>query len=268
MKKYLYSLVIASAAMGLASCSDSNQPQPQVQWYPVVTLEGDAVCYVEINSDWTLPGYSAVNTMTGEDATADVEVLIYDVIAGGYVRSIDTSSPGMYQVYYNSYGSIVTTNPTVYKIREVYVYDPTIEVDISGTYNINMEESIYLSATVERPFSYYAEGYGYVTSSSIQISQLLPGFFEVSDLLGGWYDQIRGYDVLNPGYDFKMSGYIALNSDNTITLLSSYIPAWGDSLDGMWDGEYDEETQTITYETWYADYAVGMYLVMTNANAE
>ena len=261
MKKYLYSLAVAAVTLGLASC-DSKQDEPHIQWYPVVTLEGDQTIYLEVGQDFTMPGFTAINTITGEDASDEVEVLIYDVIGGDYVDEVSTDGPGMYNVYYISYASEVQPSPDydMYKQRDIYVYDPTIETDISGFYNVNMDESIYLAN--ERTFADLAAGYGNVDSCTIQISQLLPGFFYVSDLLGGWYEQIRAY-----GSAYAMTGYISLNSDNSITLLSSYIRGWGDGLDGMWDGEYDPETETISYETWYAG-SVGFYLVMTNANAE
>lgn len=261
MKKYLYSLAFAAAALGLYSC-DGTQTEPHIQWYPVVTLEGDATIYVELGENFVMPGFTAVNTLTGEDATSAVKVLIYDAIAGDYVSGIDTSSPGMYNVYYISSASEV--NPAadyeMYKQRDIYVYDPTIETDISGYYNIDMNESIYLANG--RTFADLAEGYGNVSSCTIQISQLLPGFFYVSDLLGGWYEQIRAY-----GSRYAMTGYISLNDDNSITLLSSYIAGWGDGLDGMWDGEYDPETESISYETWYAG-SVGFWIEMQNANAQ
>ena len=261
MKKYLYSLAMVAAAFGLTSC-DGTQEEPHIQWYPVVTLEGDDTYYLEVGQEFNLPGFTAVNTLTGEDASSAVTVLIYDVIGGDYVDEISTAGPGMYNVYYISSASEVQPSPDydMYKQRDIYVYDPTIETDISGIYNIDMDKSIYLAN--ERTFADLAAVYGNVDSCTIQISQLLPGFFYVSDLLGGWYEQIRAY-----GSNYAMTGYISLNSDNSITLLSSYIRGWGDGLDGMWDGEYDPETETISYETWYAG-AVGFYLVMTNANAQ
>lgn len=261
MKKYLYTLGLAIAVMGFTSC-DGTQEEPHIQWYPVVTLEGDQTIYLEVGEDFTMPGFTAVNTLTGADASKDVEVLIYDVIGGDYVDEVDTSGPGMYNVYYISYASEVQPSPDydIYKQRDIYVYDPTIELNIAGSYNIDMDESIYLANGWT--FAEAADYYGNVTSSTIQVSQLLPGFFYFSDLLGGWYDQIRAY-----GGNYAMTGYVSLNSDNTLTLLSSYIRGWGDGLDGMWDGEYDPETQTISYETQYAG-QIGMYLVMTNANAE
>ena len=267
MKKYLYSLALATAVLGFTSCDD-KQVEPHIQWYPVVTLEGEDTYYLEVGEDFTLPGFTAVNTLTGEDASYAVEVLIYDAIAGEYVNAISTDGPGMYNVYYISKASEVSPSPDydMYKQRDIYVYDPTIETDISGSYNINMNETLYLSNANYPdgwPFTEATEYYGNgVSQCTITISQLLPGFFYVSDLLGGWYEQIRAY-----GSNYAMTGYISLNSDNSITLLSSYIRGWGDGLDGMWDAEYDPETQTISYETWYAG-SIGMYIVMTNADAE
>lgn len=261
MKKYLFSLAVAALTFGMTSC-DGSQEEPHIQWYPVVTLEGEDTYYLEVGEDFTLPGFSAINTLTGADASKDVTVLIYDVIGGEYVDKISTEGPGMYNVYYISSASEVqpSLDYDIYKQRDIYVYDPTIETDISGSYNVNMNESIYLANGWT--FAEAAEYYGNVDSSTIQISQLLPGFFYCSDLLAGWYDQIRAY-----GSNYAMTGYISLNSDNSITLLSSYIRGWGDGLDGMWDAEYDPQTQTISYETWYAG-QIGMYIVLTNADAE
>ena len=262
MKKYIFSLLSAAALLlGFTSCDDT-QEEPHIQWYPVVTLEGETTYYLELGEEFTLPGFTAVNTLTGEDASSKVEVKIFDVIAGDYVDAISTASPGMYNVYYVCPASEVSpaSDYDVYKQRDIYVYDPTIETDISGSYNINMNESIYLANG--RTFADLAQGYGNVDSSTVTISQLLPGFFYVSDLLGGWYDQIRAY-----GSNYAMTGYISLNSDNSITLLSSHINGWGDGLDSLTEGKYDPETQTISYETWYAG-SIGMDIVMTNANAE
>ena len=255
MKKYLYSLALASAVIGLNSC-DSTQDEPHIQWYPVVTLEGDEVCYVEVGSDWTLPGFTAINTMTGEDATSKVEVLIYDVIAGDYVPSIDTSYPGMYNVEYNSYGSEVSTTPTVQKIREVYVYDPDVTDSIAGTWVLNMSESYEL---YEGEKYYFADDYGDVTSV-VTISDVLPGFFNDGDLLCGLYSTVMNMDKNYASYlsqygpnCFKLTGFLSMNTEGDITLLSwqrysSFFNGFSVS-----NGKYDMETETISYNaalTW------------------
>lgn len=265
MKKYLYSLALAAATIGMTSC-DGTQEEPKIQWYPVVTIEGESAYYLELGDSFTVPGFTAINTLTGEDASYAVDVLIYDVIAGDYVDAVDTSSPGMFNIYYISEASEVpvSSDYDIYKEVDVYVYDPTVETDISGYYNINMDDTYYLGAGALEgaTFTEAAEYYGNVTSSTVSVSQLLPGFFYFSDLLAGWYDQLRGY-----GSYYAMTGYVSLNSDNTLTLLSSYIAGWGDGLTSFSDGYYDEETETITYTAMYVS-GIGVEVSMTNADAE
>lgn len=257
MKKYLYSFALATVIIGLNSC-DGTQTEPQIQWYPVVTLEGDETCYVEVGSDWTLPGFTAVNTLTGEDATSAVEVSIYDIINGRYVSSIDLSGPGMYTVYYDSYGSVVETYPSVEKTRSVFVYDPTVEADISGTWMVNLDESYRIrysgtNAGQELSFQEVADANDNDISDGIpvRISQVLPGFFYVDDIEAGLVTMLYGYAAAYPSYNFQMHAYISLNSDNEISFLTgtfgySYWQA-NYAVTGF-EGEYDPETETLHYE--------------------
>ena len=81
----------------------------------------------------------------------------------------------------------------------------------------------------------------------IKFTEYVPGIFYCNDLFGGWYEQIRGY-----GNSYAMTGYVCLNPDNTITLLSSYVKGWGDGLDYIDNGVYDPETGQISYNLSYA----------------
>ena len=271
MKKYLYSLAFAAVTMGLTSC-DGTQTEPTIQWYPVVTLEGDETCYVEVGSNWTLPGFTAVNTLTGEDATSAVEVSIYDIIAGAYVSRIDTSGPGMYNVYYTSYGSMVATTPTVEKVREVFVYDPTVEADISGTWMVNADESLLISLStgaVLYTFQEYAEARktdGNIAGGiPIRISQVLPGFFYVDDLDAGLIDLIIGYGPNNPSFNFQLHAYISLNSDNEISQLTGtfgYAPWQGNYSLTNFMGQYDPENDVITYTADMPGFGAGLDVIL------
>ena len=250
MKKYLYSLTIA-ALFGLTAC-DSDEPQPVVQWYPVVTLEGEPSYNVAVGTAWTDPGFTAVNTMTGEDATADVEVYIFDSIAGEYVDEIDFDQPGMYTIYYVSYGSMVATDPTVEKTRSVFVYDPSVTASIAGKWVVDMENSYELYEGEE--YYFIDEDYGDV-ESVVTISQVLPGFFSDGDLLGGYYSTILDMDHRYASYlsqygpnCFKLTGFLSMNPEGEISLLS-----W-ERYSGFFDGfsmenaQYDESEGTITYD--------------------
>lgn len=250
MKKYIYSLALAVATLGLASCSDSKQIEPTIQWYPIVTLEGEDTYNVSVGEAWTDPGFTAVNPITGDNATADVEVVIVDNISGEVVNAINFNEPGMYTIYYNSYGSIVDTNPTMSVTRSVYVYDPSVTASIAGTWVVNLDESYELYEGEEY---YFVDDYEGITST-VTISQILPGFFSDGDLLGGIYSTLIGMDTRYASYlttygpnCFKLTGFLSMNASGEITLLS--WERYSGFFDGfsMSDCVYDEETETISY---------------------
>lgn len=256
MKKYLYTLALVAGFMGLTSC-DGTQEEPKIQWYPVVTLEGDTECYVEIGEDWTLPGYSAINTMTEEDVTDLVDVYILDVINKKYVDEIDTSAVGMFQVYYDSYGSVVETYPTVQKVRTVYVYDPSVTTDIEGTWYVNADESWRIryagtNAGQELTFQEVADANDNNIKSGIPVNfeKLVPGFYYVDDIEAGLVTMLYGYAEAYPTMNFQMHAYVSLNTDNTLTLLSTTFgySGWASNYAvSDFEGSYDQESNTINY---------------------
>ena len=125
---------------------------------------------------------------------------------------------------------------TLQRQREVAVCDPSITTDIEGKYKVQSGSyRDYNSAQEE--FAKY----------SVTIEKAAPGLFYISDLLGGYYDQGRGY-----GSQYAMTGYIQLLSDNTIKLLSSHVDGFGDSLDSMENGKYNPETGEISFDVAYA----------------
>ncbi|MCH5240615.1 MAG: hypothetical protein J1F38_10360 [Muribaculaceae bacterium] len=259
MKKYLYSLPILAALFGLTSC-DSDQPEPVQQWYPVITLEGETTYNVAIGDTWTEPGYSAVNTTNGEDATADVEVLIFDVISNVYVDEIDFDSPGWYTIYYNSYGSMLETIPTVYKTRTILVFDPTVTVDISGTWMVNLNESRRIryagtNAGQDLTFQEVADANDNDVSAGIPVEfeLLVPGFYYVDDIEAGLVAFLYGYSSTYASYPlwyWQYEAYVTLSSDNELNYLTGglgYSP-WEDTFHvGGFEGEYDPDANTIHY---------------------
>lgn len=257
MKKIILSTLLAGTVLSFSSCSDSDQAEPWIQWYPLITLEGDASCQVEVGSDWTLPGFSAVNTLTGEDATSAVKVLIYDVINGEYVSDISLDGPGMYTVYYMSDGSEVATYPSVEVTRAVYVYDPTVTTDIAGTWMVDVNNSRRVrysgsNAGQNYTFQEVADANGNDISDGIPvvISKVLPGFFYVDDIEAGLVTMLYGYAAAYPSLNFQMHAYISMNAEGELTFLTgtfgysywqSYYEVTG------FEGSYDEETGTISY---------------------
>lgn len=80
------------------------------------------------------------------------------------------------------------------------------------------------------------------------------GTYYVDDLLGGYYSQCRGY-----GFNYAMTGNIAIAEDGTITLKDSHVIGWNDGLTSL-IGTYDAATSTFTIE---AEYISGMKFYQT-----
>lgn len=226
--------MLCLSAVGFSSCSDDEQlTDSRITYYPVLEIQGDEFVQVPIGTSYTELGCKA--TLGGEDYTANV------VTTG----DVDASKAGLYFITYTA------TNADGFSVsasRTVAVCDPTITTDISGTYTLQpgSKRDYYSSdGTITTNF----DGY------TVYISQAAPGIFEVSDVMGGYYDQRAGY-----GSSYAMSGYFQLKADNTIELLSSSVPGWGDSATGFENGKYDPATGEISY---VVNYVSTMYFTIS-----
>lgn len=130
------------------------------------------------------------------------------------------------------------------------VLNPYSNIDLSGYYNVDMQESTYTATNAPDntyTFANRAEYYGNTTQcTNIHFSKLAPGIFYCNDLTAGYHSQIRypGQTVTN------MTAYLRADDDGNITLVSSHRDAWNDEVLQFSDGHYDEETKTITYNLW------------------
>ena len=237
MKAVVTGLVVVAA---MTSCTNDPDGLTQITYYPVFTLEGGSVYTIGVGQTYTDPGYTAIEGT--EDVTSKVVITIAD-IDGQPVSAISTAEPTLYTVTYtavNADGFSASTQ------RTVFVYDPAVTTSIAGTYSTDMTETKY--GANKNPFSAYAANYGNTDQcTGIEFTELAPGIYYVNDIFGGWYEQIRGY-----GANYAMTGYVCLNGDNTIDLMSSYIAGWGDSLDYLENGIYDPATGRISYSLSYA----------------
>ena len=251
MKNQIKSLLLCGLTIvSLSGCRD-HEGTPTIQWYPMVTLEGDNPCNVEVgDTEWELPGFTAINTITGEDATDAVEIMYWDGINNKYVDAISLDSPGMYEVRYICNASEININPPYYATRTVYVYDPSVTETIAGEWKLNVEKSYELYDGDEY---YFIDDYG-DANSVITIGQLLPGFFSDSDLLGGLYSTVINMDNRYSSYlatyganCFRVTGFLSMDADGNISLLS--WERYSGFFDGysMTGGTYDSSTETITY---------------------
>jgi len=227
MKKiYLFGL-LALGMLAFSSCNDDNDEltDSRLTYYADLQMEGDEFMTVPVGSTFVDPGCKG--TLAGEDITNDIKIVGAD--------DVDPNTVGFYYITYSAVGS--DGYPASVE-RTVCVYDPSVTTDISGDYTVQEGSYRYwFSSGATVMFSGYP----------VIIEQVVPGIFSISDMMGGYYDVRAGY-----GPRYAMSGYIQLTGDNEILALSGIVPGWGDSYDELYDGSYDPEAQTVTFDIDYA----------------
>jgi hypothetical protein len=151
---------------------------------------------------------------------------------------VDADAMGMYKIEYSAVNDIGLASRAV---RDVIVCNPSVTTNLAGRYTTQEgTERLTVASGALVPYPGY----------HATITYLAPGFFSINDFLGGYYAE-RTY----PQYGYAvmgMSGHFALNEDNTITLIDSYIDAWGDALDSLDDASYDPATGEIKWKAAYA----------------
>ncbi|GHU08599.1 hypothetical protein FACS189431_5160 [Alphaproteobacteria bacterium] len=161
--------------------------------------------------------------------------------------SVNSNKIGLYVIAYSA-TNVDGFDKTI--SRDVFVYDPAVSTDISGKYAVDLDYSHRLQfsngAIIKYADMQGMYGAGDFSTYSVSIDQLAPGIYSVSDLFGGYYVEGRAYAAT-----YAMTGYISLNADNTLDVLSSIVAGWGDSLDALEDASYDPETGSIQ---WGAEY--------------
>lgn len=220
MKKIAY-LIAFVFTLTLISCGeDSTAGLTHITYYAELTLEGESTLYLDKGDTFVEPGYTA--TMNGEDVTDQVTV----------TSNVDTSTSGVYTISYsivNDDGFYSTAT------RKVIVMDPNDPIE--GYWDTDADSyRDYNGQTL------------YGASYPILIFNNGDGTYDVEDMLGGWYYYRAGY-----GSSYAMAGVITIDG-STVTLESSYIPGWGDSLDSLEDGVYDAATGMLSWHVSYAGY--------------
>ena len=227
MKKiYLFGL-LALGMLAFSSCNDDKDEltDSRLTYYADLQMQGDEFMLVPVGSSFVDPG--CTGTLAGEDITSKI------VIEGA--DEVDPNAVGFYYITYSAVGS---DGYPASVTRTVCVYDPTVTTDISGEYAVQAGSYRYwFSSGATVAFSGYP----------VSIDIVVPGIFYISDMMGGYYDQRAGY-----GSRYAMNGYLQLTQDNEIIALSGLVPGWSDSYDEFYDGSYDPETETVTYDMDYA----------------
>ena len=227
-KNVLYTMLFAFVALVLTSCGDKDsEGKSRFTFYPTIELEGDTYLVWDKGTPFVDPGYSS--TMNGEDVSGQVTVS----------GSVNTNKSGIYTLTYTTVKNEDGFDASA--SRTVVVLDPNS--DIEGFYLT--QPSSYRS--------YNGNEVAYGRSFEILVIDNGDGTLDVDDLFGGWYAQRAGY-----GANYMMGGTIALAADGSLSLVSSLVPGWGDSLEGV-EGTYSSGVFTLVaeyvsgmkfYETW------------------
>lgn len=210
--KYIFLALFAISL--LSSCEKESEGLSSILKFEIVD---DETMLVQVGTEFKDPGIKI--TLDGKDVSSDVKI----------TSNVNSNTVGLYHIaytYVNDNTGLVT------KERTVIVCDPTVEADMSGEY--------VTTSNTERVGTSYPD-------QPVTISKIAPGFFHISDFLGGFYATFRAY-----GRAYACSGYVQLESNNTIKLLSSSILPWGDTIDGLTDAVYDPVAKTVK---WKAEYA-------------
>ena len=226
MKK-IYSYLFSMLAMiSLGSCSGdlASEGLTTVDDYPKIILNGEKFTISPIGQPYTDEGASAM--FQNQDYSSKL------VTTG--ISDIDINKANLYYVTYSAIG------PNGYKWSEkrtVAVCDPTITTNLEGTW-------------VVQPASNRTDNNGETfTGCTVVVKKLCPGVFTISDYLAGYYQQYSfGPDYA--AYNLSFSGIFSLTKDNKLEMITS-DPATsfsGSPTCTSFDGSYDPETKTMTYD--------------------
>lgn len=206
MKKLIYSLFVCLSLV-IVSCDESTEDPSFVTYYVDFDMKGSDIETVALGTAYVEPGVTVKER--GEDISSKMKVT--------GVEDIDVNRVGLYRITYaaqnvDGYAKSIS--------RLVVVYDPAIATDISGSYiagegtqrEVKNEEGVWVAGG----FSDY----------KVTLTRVAPGVFKVSDFMGGFYDQGKGY-----GAAYAMVGYAKLNADNTLEILSGDVAGFGDSYE-------------------------------------
>ncbi|MDR0506357.1 MAG: DUF5012 domain-containing protein [Dysgonamonadaceae bacterium] len=231
MKKIIYSMLLCGLVF--AGCKDITTEDPsKITYFVDFEILGDKTFLVEKGEAFVDPGVIAKEGDV--DVTANVKV----------ENNVNTNELGVYKV---TYSAINVDGFPASASRTVVVYNPAVSVDISGAYTVSAgSHRLAITSGAQVAYSGYP----------VNIVKTAPGIFYVSDFFGGYYAVRAGY-----GSSYAMTGYISLNEDNTIDLLSSLVNGWGDSLDDLADATYDPATETVAWGAKYvASYSFNVIL--------
>ena len=131
-------------------------------------LLGEETMLVTLGTSYQEPGYKVV--CWDQDVTSEVKV----------TGTVNAQKVGLYPLVYSYYNKDgVKTS----KERTVIVADPTVTTNIAGNYvTVDGTERVTAAGVITK-----------YPGFNVTITKIAPGFFLISDFLGGYYDQRAKY---------------------------------------------------------------------------
>lgn len=258
MKKHIYTLFSVLIALVAVSCEKTSEGVTQVVSF--FQMYGASSIYLGVGDEFVDPGYQEL------DGGGQVVTVITNMY-GDEVEAVSTEEPGFFTI---TYSTINEQGLYFEKSRKVYIYDATV-TETLGVFTVDGQAS--LSYNNEKTYSdnaasFAASGRTTNDSPTITFTQVVGNIYSVSDLLGGWYTWIQGrgplYEETYGISFFDMTGYVTLNADMTLSLMSSKIAAWGDGLDFIENAVYDPDTKRLVYDWSYASQVFGHVEMVQN----
>ena len=215
-KNIFYTMLFALCALVMTSCDKKSEGLSRITYYPSITLNGETYMVWEKGEAYVEPGY--YSELNGEDVTSQVTVS----------GNVDVNKSGIYTLTYTTVKNEDGFDASA--SRTVVVLDSSSPI-----------EGFYMNqATSNRNGTAYGKNY------EVLVIDNGDGTVTVDDALGGWYCQRAGY-----GTKYAMSATIGVAADGTMTLISSFIPGWGDGLDSL-EGTFNAGSSTFNFVCVYA----------------
>lgn len=253
MKRNYILLLTTVLSLGLASCDKDLESEDltYVENYPVITtVDGKKIQtqYLKLGDSFT-PTCSA--TLSGADITSAVEIKILNKLTNKYVDQVTTTAPCLYEISYSAETENKLT--TWSEIQTVFVYNPDITLNIEGVYKVDETQTLAQDVngkfdendkTKYYPLTNFFSLFETAGPIEVTIKQIKPGFYTISDALFGWYTTVVGY-----GDGLEAPGYLSLDEDNNVTLLSS-TTYWKDGVT-TFSSKYDVDSKSLSFELNY-----------------
>lgn len=223
MKKIQYIFILASLLLTFSCKEDlTSEGVSKVTTHVAFDLTNGSFMTVPKGNAFVDPGVKATEGTTDLSSTVKVN------------GTVDGMNAGLYTLTYSAVNSDGFPSSTE---RTVIVYDPAAPAtDLTGDYSSSVKR-----VAPARSF----------TDLKVSIEKLAPGFFHISDFIGGFYDQGSNYKY---GPAYASSGYFQLNADNTLTHVSSNNAGFGGPLEDLTNGKYDPSTNTLSWDAFYLGY--------------